>query len=194
MKKTLVFMIMIGFSATLGAQSLVVLARVEKARRESLGNRRGPVVTNADLLRVKLRPAVEVVVPEEEMGELGDGTETGEGLPAEAGAVGSDVATPPAGETAAAPAEPGPEAADDEPTLQVRLKTAEELTELLKTKIAALNQDYSYQTSMVPNYVIEQQLTETLQRLQTAQAEVIRLKREIARVEREKKLAANPIR
>ena len=194
MKKTVVFLIMIGFAAALGAQSLVVLSRVEKARRASLAGRRAPVVTNADLLRVKLRPAVEVVVPEEEMGELGDETETSEGLPAEAGGVESNVSTPPAGEAAAAPPEPGLEASDAEPALQERLKTTEELTDLLKTKIAALNQDYSYQTNMVPNYVIEQQLTETLQRLQNAQAEVVRLKREIDRVEREKKLAANPIR
>jgi hypothetical protein len=191
MKRTIVFLVMIAFAAALGAQSLAEMARVEKARRISFAGRRGPVVTNATLLRVKIRPAVEIVVPEEEIVDLGEASELEEVLPAEPESDLPEASPSPAGE---AEAVPGLEAEAAEPTLEDRLMATEELVDLLETKIAALNQDYSHQTNMVPNYVIEQQLTETLQRLQNAQADAVRLKREIDRVKREKRLAAAAIR
>jgi hypothetical protein len=70
MKKAMVFLVMLGFAATLGAQSLAELARLEKARRNSLGDRKAPVITNLDLLRVMKKPAVEIVVPPSEIAEL----------------------------------------------------------------------------------------------------------------------------
>jgi len=149
-------------------------------------------VTNADLFRVKLRPAVEFVVPEEEIVYLEEGVEAGEALTAEETAAGeavateSEVAALPNGEADEMPVEAEGETADAGPTPREMLRTTEELVDLLQTKIAALNQDYSTQTNMVPNYVIEQQLTETLRRLQSAQADAVRLRREIDRARREK--------
>jgi len=191
MKRTIVFLMMIGLAVSLDAQSLVQMARVERARRESLIDQRGPIITNADLLRVKLRPAVEIVVPEEELTGLDEGLGEGDELAAEEEA----AATEPEGASTAAgeaevepvPVEAEADTAEAGPTPQERLRTTEELIDLLQTKIAALNQDYSTQTNMVPNYVIEQQLTETLQKLQAAQADAVRIRQEISRKSREKR-------
>jgi hypothetical protein len=195
MRKLFLFIAMVGLAATLSAQSLTQLAKTEKARRDALGGRRGPVVTNADLLRVKIRPAVEVVVLEEEAVE--GLTEEGAAEEAAEGAAGTAEAEPgiepAAGSEAASPETPG-EATEPGPTPEEKLRDTEDLIDLLETKIAALNQDYSHQTNMVPNYVIEQQLTETLKKLQNAQADAIRLRREIDQKRLEKRTAAAPIR
>ena len=204
MKKTLVFLIMIGFAATLGAQSLAELARLEKARRNSLGDRRAPVITNLDLLRVTKKPAVEIVVPPSEIVELEEGMgveaevtdesvepETAEVEPAVEEAA-PDAIAPPAGETAVEAITPPLEAPATGPSLEEQLQAAEELADLLETKIAKLKQDYSFQESMIPNYVIERQLTETLERLNKAQAEATRLRREIGQQSRERRPPAAP--
>ena len=197
MKRAIVFLVMLGLASFVAAQSpaaqsLTGLARLEKARRASLAGRRAPVITNADLFRVKLRPAVEIGTPPEE-----------EAVPAEENPEGTVVAvpgqsTPPEGEagvapdaSAAPPPGPAPATADVITGLREKLRTAEEQIDLYKTKIAALNQDYSSQTSMTPNYVIEQQLTETLQKLQATQAEAVRLQRDIDKAVLEKRLARN---
>lgn len=185
---------MIGFATALGAQSLVDLAKLEKERREGFKGRHAIVITERDLLRVKKRPAIEVaveseVIPEPDEGEILDTESASETSPPAPAA-----SIPPAEEAIPGPIVPPVKAPDVGPALKDQLLAAEELADLLGTKIAKLRRDYSSQENMVPNYVIEQQLTETLQRLQNAQAEAVRLKREIDRVERERKLAANPIR
>jgi len=167
MKKIITLVIMVGFATVLGAQSLADLARNEKERRKSLGGRRAPVVTNQDLLRVRKKPALELTVPEKEAEEYVEGPASEVPVPR----------TPAAARPVAAKAAPQPEG----PPLETQLKAAEELAGLLETKIAKLRQDYSSQESMVPNYIIEQQLTETLERFQKAQAEAARLRTEIAR-------------
>jgi hypothetical protein len=194
MKRIFTFVFMIGFATALGAQSLADLAKLEKERREGFKGRHAVVIKNGDLLRVKKRPAVEVAVESEVIPELGEGeildTESASetGLPAPAASI------PPAEEAIPEQIVPPVKAPDVGPALRDELLAAEELADLLGTKIARLRQDYSSQENMVPNYVIEQQLAETRQRLQNAQSEVVRLKREIDRVERERKLAANSIR
>ena len=58
MKKALIFLAVLGLTASLGAQSVVELAKREKERREGLKGRHAVVVNNQDLLRVKkLRPS-----------------------------------------------------------------------------------------------------------------------------------------
>jgi hypothetical protein len=184
MKKAMVFLVMLGFAATLGAQSLAELARLEKARRNSLGDRKAPVITNLDLLRVMKKPAVEIVVPPSEIAELEEDMGAEEEVADEsvepAAKEPAPVATaPPAGEAAVEVVTPPLEAPAAGPSLEEQLQASEELADLLQTKIAKLKQDYSFQESMVPNYVIERQLTETLERLSRAQAEATRLRREI---------------
>jgi len=186
MKRMVLFLVAAGLTAFLSGQSLTDAARAERARRQSLGGRHGPVVTKAELLKVKLRPAVEVVIPVE-------GTEATEALSVEreaepAGGV-ADQASAPVGGPEAAPA---PEGAPDAISgLREKLRSTEELIELLKTKIAVLNQDYASRANMVPASVIEQQLTETLQKLQAAQAEAVRIEREIGRLALENRALRN---
>ena len=47
----------------LHSQSVVELAKKEKERRAALKGKKSPVITNIDLLKVKKKPAVEIVDP-----------------------------------------------------------------------------------------------------------------------------------
>lgn len=78
--------------------------------------------------------------------------------------------------------------------LDAQLQAAEELVDLLETKLAALKQEYEFQTSMVPNYVIEKQLNDTLQRLQKAQAQEARIRAEAEKRGRERRPPGEPDR
>lgn len=192
MKRAIVFLIIAGFATTLGAQSVAELARKERERRESLRDRRAAVITNDDLLRLKKRPAIDVssgppgwdiVVADEPERGLDQDVIAAPGTAAAAPAGASRRITPRV-------APPGPSLIGDAETtdqtaaplgsgpLEAQLRAAEELVDLLETKMAALKQEYEFQTGMVPNYVIEQQLTETFQRLQKAQAQEARIRAE----------------
>jgi len=180
MKKVLMVLAVVGLSASLAAQSVVDLAKREKERRESLKGRHAVVVTNADLLLVKKTPAVEVVNP----GEAG-GHETQAGGPA--------VSPPGAGASQGRRIVPrvsadGPEimsggASIDQSTsvqtLEAQLQSANDLVDLLTTKMNALRQQFEFQDAMVPGYVIQQQIDETFQRLVKAQAQQARIQAEM---------------
>ncbi len=206
MKKILVFIAIFGFSAYLGAQSLADLAKMEKARRESLKGRHAAVITNADLLRVQKIPAVLVAPP---------GAESGEGVVGE----GQDVepaTVPDEGESANLPSGSGapsrrimPSVAPNGPlitgdvnrdlaegggTLEAQLKAANELVDLLTTKMAALRQQFEFQDAMVPGSVVQQQLDETGQRLVKAQAQQARIEAQIAKGAAPKKAPDEPER
>ncbi len=180
MKKVLIVLGVIGFTASLAAQSVVDLAKREKERRESLKGRHAVVVTNADLFLVKKTPAVEVANP----GEAG-------GREAQAG----EQAVPPPGSGASqgrrivprvsadGPAIMGDGASIDQSTsgqaLEAQLKSANDLVDLLTTKMNALRQQFEFQDAMVPGYVIQQQIDETYQRLVKAQAQQARIQAEM---------------
>lgn len=195
MKRVITFLVMAGFAATLSAQSVAELARKERERRESLGDRRAAVVTNEDLLRLKKRPAVDVP-GQARSWDIVEADEPDRALD-------QDVLAAPGTAAAAQPAAPGatrritPRVAPPGPSLigdaettdqaaaplgsgplEAQLRAAEELVDLLETKMAALKQEFEFQTGMVPGYVIEQQLTETFQRLQKAQAQAARIRAE----------------
>ncbi len=194
MKKALIFVAVLALAASLGAQSLAELAKKEKARRESLKGPHAVVITNAGLLRVKKLPGVEITPPE---------TESGEAAGAEA--QGFEPATvPDEGESANSPSGSGapqsrrivPSVAPNGPlimgdpdrdqaevggTLEARLKAANELVDLLTTKMNSLRQQIENQDAMVPSYVIQQQLDETNQRLLKAQAQQARIEAQIGK-------------
>lgn len=177
MKKALAFIVLIGFAATLGAQSVAELARREKERRQSLGDRRAPIITNLDLLRSKKRPAIDVPPPVTDIDEFDDEADLDEAkrIPPPAA---------PAGDVAAEP--------DTGPKLEDQLNQVRGIIDLLTTKIAALKQAYSSQENMVPNYVIEQQLDETLERLREAEAQEARILGDIDRRNRERRRPSGP--
>lgn len=198
MKKALVFLVMIGFAASAGAQSLADLAKREKERREGLKGRHATVIGKADLLRVKKLPAVEVV-PDYGSDEYATAEEPGarpeEGVPA---------AVPPSASEAPASRRITPRVGTDGPsltdagaapreqsfagrTLDAQLGAAKDLVDLLTTKMNALRQQYESQDAMVPGYVIQQQLDETNQRLVKAQAQQARIEAQIAKLSAGKK-------
>jgi hypothetical protein len=206
MKRLFLIVAVLALAASLGAQSLVELARREKARRESLKGRSAVVVRNADLLRVKKTPAVEVIVPEPETGdevaegvdaglEAAPGEEASTNLPSGSGAPSSRRIVPqvaPAGPVIANSADR--DQVEGIGPLEAQLKAANELVDLLSTKMAALRQQYEAQDAMVPGSVIQQQLDETNQRLVKAQAQQARIEAQVAKGAGAKKTSVPALR
>jgi len=172
MKRVLIFLAVLGFAASLGAQSLVELAKREKERRESFRGHHAVLVKNQDLLRVKKVPAVEVTNPDALSGN--DLQAADQGAAATDGSEDAGLATPPsAAKAASGPALMGDTATDD-PTegggpLEDQLKAADELVDQLTAEMNALLQQYEAQNTMVPGSVIQQQIEETNQRFVRAQ-------------------------
>jgi len=193
MKRLLIVLAVIGFAASLGAQSVVELAKREKERRESLKGSHAVVARNHDLLRVKKLPAVEVAVPVQEGREGALAEDQG----ADTSALAADDAqsVPPSGSgapsgrritprvAAAGPTLMGEGAAANPSTssvtLDAQLKAAQELVDLLTTKMNALRQQFEFQDAMVPGSVIQEQMAETNQRLVKAQAQQARIETEL---------------
>ncbi len=203
MKRVFVFLFLACFAATLSAQSVAELARKERERREALKDRRATVITNDDLLKVTKRPAV--VVSSQAAGwDIVEGDDP-ERITAQeaASGPGAVIQTPQAAAEGSSRritprvASPGPSLMPDQDAvdqtsagggpLEAQLKAAEELVDLLETKLAALKQEYEFQTSMVPNYVIEKQLNDTYQRLQKAQAQEARIRADLEKKSRERR-------
>jgi hypothetical protein len=192
MKRTLLLVAVLGLSASLGAQSLVELAKKEKARRESLKTH-AAVIKQADLLRVEKVPAVEVVPPEPALVEelLGEsegaaaGAATDEAgsasLPSGSGAPGRRIVPTVGPEGPLITGEADRDQASGGGTLEAQLAAAKDLVDLLTTKMNALRQQFESQDAMVPGYVIQQQLDETNQRLVKAQAQQARIEAQIAK-------------
>jgi hypothetical protein len=169
------------FSSTLVlSQNLAEFARKEKERREALKGKAAVVVTNADLAKVKIKPAVAVPAsqtePPVEEGELPEDPEEKAKLtPRE----------PPAGSLARAQNEL--EAARRQyetrkTELQEKLAAAREQLGLLNLKMQALWQQYYAFNSMTPKNGIQKEIAETDLKLKTATAEEAKLKGEIERL------------
>lgn len=206
MKRVLVFMAVLGLAASLSAQSLADLAKKEKARREGLNGRHAVVVKNADLLRVRKMPAVQITNPEEISGEtVAEGQDIGPETiseETEPGSLPSGSGAPSGRRIVPSVAPNGPvitgdlnrDQADAGATLEAQLKAANELVDLLTTKMAALRQQFESQDAMVPGYVIQQQLDETNQRLLKAQAQQARIEAQATTSAARKKTPGEPDR
>ncbi len=187
MKKALMFFAVIGLAASLGAQSVVDLAKREKERREALKGRPGVVVRNADLLLVKKLPAVEVTNPGVSVPDAQDvepatvPSDAGEAVsPSSPGAAsGRNIVPRVAANGPLITGDANRDQAETGGTLDAQLKSANDLVDLLTTKMNALRQQYEFQDAMVPGYVIQQQIDETGQRLVKAQAQQARLQAEM---------------
>ena len=205
MKKLLVFIAVFGFAAYLGAQSLADLAKMEKARRESLKGRHAAVITNAGLLRVQKIPAVESTPSESGEGAVGEGQGVEPAtVPDEGDSAGlaSGSGAPPSRRIVPSVSPNGPlitgdvnrDQAEGGGTLEAQLKASKDLVDLLTTKMNALRQQFESQDAMVPGYVIQQQLDETGQRLVKAQAQEARIEAQIAKGGAPKKAPGGPER
>lgn len=192
MKRVFTLIAVLGLSASLGAQSLVELAKKEKARRESLKTH-AAVIKNADLLRVEKVPAVEVIPPEPEIAEelFGEsvagapdpvsGEAGSASLPSGSGAPGRRIVPTVGPEGPLITGEAGRDQEGPGGTLEAQLAAAKDLVDLLTTKMNALRQQFEYQDAMVPGYVIQQQLDDTNQRLLKAQAQQARIEAQITK-------------
>jgi hypothetical protein len=175
MKKALIFLAVLGLTASLGAQSVADLAKREKERREALKGRHAVIVKNEDLLRVQKLPAVEVAFPNAAIGEADQPVSpSGSGAPVRQ-IVPRVVAEGPKIMGESEPVDPSSSGG----TLEAQLKSATDLVDLLTTKMNALRQQFEFQDAMVPGYVIQQQIDETYQRLVKAQAQQARLQAEM---------------
>jgi hypothetical protein len=181
MKRVIILTVFAALIGSLYGQSVADLAKQEKARREGLGAKRAKVVTNADLAAVRKTPAVVVGNP--------DASE--EANPS--GVVGTDASgVVPAGSSDnSGPVVMTPRVLKDGPGLfsdngpasgadtAARLKAAEDLIDLLTTKMNALMQDANNLNSMTPKDVLQKQIDETNQKLLRVQDEAAKLKSQI---------------
>ncbi len=179
MKKAFLIFAVLGLCASLGAQSLVDLAKAEKARREALKGHPAVLIRNRDLLAVKKTPAVEVLPADAE-----ETDEAAQPAPPAAG----DRTIPEGAQIVPRVEDDGPALMGDQAVgrpnsstkvLEAQLQAAEERVDLLETKMAALRQRYESQDAMVPGYVIQQQIVETSENLARAQAQLARIRGEM---------------
>lgn len=167
MKRALIVVMVLGLSASLGAQSLVELAKREKERRAQFKGRHAAVITRRELALVKKTGAVEVLRPE------GVGDEEA----ALTGETGNEVGLINPGSEREGAGQPGGASGDaEEPlpdtpeALAEQLRTVDELVNGLTEEMNQLKQRYDAQDAMTPGYVIQEQLDAANQRLTRAQA------------------------
>lgn len=171
-------------------QSVTDLAKKEKERRAAVKGKPTSVVTNADLAKVKRKPAVEVVEPEKTAAETQAAGETAT-PPAQEGAQ-----TPPAGQAATAqkpaeqkPAEQQPaadQAAMSEKDFKARLselatkaQQAQEMIDLLTLKINSLWQEFYNMSDVKSREYTQFQISETYDKLTKAEAEAAKAKKDV---------------
>ena len=148
-------------SSFLFPQSLAEIAQKERERRAALKGKKGAVITNASLAKLKKKPALETpAVPPAPLTE----EVVSPGAPPEAAA---EPQEPPA---AAFPA-PEKTVSPDLKTLQERWEKAKEYVELLTLKMGALWQQFYNLEDMTTKDAIQQSIAETFIKLQNAQAE-----------------------
>lgn len=167
--------------SVLQSQSLVELAKKERERRAALKDKRAPVITNADLFKVKLTPAVEVAVAENR--------------PESSLVIGEEAALPTLPEAAAEEARTAvagePQVISDIGPLRmseaefraklVELKTkvdeAQDLIDLLTLRMNALWQQF-YNVDGARQELLKAQISETYEKLTKTQLEASRAQKE----------------
>lgn len=170
MKRALIVVAVLGLTVSLGAQSLTELAKREKERRAQYRGRHAVVVTSRELALVKKTGAVVVTIPETWPGdETAAGPEAAEAA-YDGGLVNSRSDPGAAEETAAAAEAVEDPIPDNAEALAGQLRAIDELVDGLTAEMNALRQRYESQNSMVPGYVIQEQMDELNRRFSRAQA------------------------
>lgn len=180
-KKSLAIVILpLVLASFLLSQSVTELAKKEKERRAALKGKSGAVITNADLAKMKKRPAVEVTEPDK--------------AAAESPAAGE--AAPPAGQEAvgdkpaeAKPAETPPPADEASPAekdfkarlneLATKAKDAQELYELLTLKMNSLWQEFYNLGDVKAREFTQYQISETYDKLTKAEVAAQKAKKDM---------------
>ena len=170
-------------SSTLLSQSLAEIARKERERRATLQGKKAVVVTNAELAKVKRKPAVEVPAPP---------SAAAVEKPAAAapgGAAGPNSPEPPASTGSPPPAVNVPVDLQD---LQAKWDKAKEYVELLTLKMGALWQEFNGLRDPNAKEAVRQTISETYVKLQTAQEDETRARREFEKALGESKKEPAP--
>jgi len=176
MKKAAVFIISFLFLAlALFPQSLAELAKKEKERRESLKGRKISVVTEVELAKIKLEPAISVA-PSENAGP------PGRVLPAEPQPTEKIQAPPPLTAAQEQQAIQKDLSGEDPKQLKEKHERAKERLDLLTLKMNALWQQFYSLDNMMPQGEIQKQISETYAKLLQAQEEEAAAGEELRRI------------
>ncbi len=169
-------------SSFLFSQSLAEIAQKERERRASLKGKKAVVVTNADLAKLKKKPALEVPAAQ-------IATESEEEKPAE-------PAVPPAAEspnlalTGEQPAQSTTQASLAD--LQARWEKAREYVELLTLKMGALWQEFYSLDGMTSREAIQLAISETFIKLEKAQEDEAKARGELEAFINQQKKESTP--
>jgi hypothetical protein len=150
------------------SQTLAEIAQKERERRESLKGKKRVVVTNADLAKLKKKPALEIpAAPPEPQPEEKAALTTpspAEETPVRSGPTGSPQ---------------GGESEVTLKTLQEKWEKAKEYVELLTLKMSALWQQFYGLDNLSSKEAVQQAIAETFIKLQDAQTEETRARQEL---------------
>lgn len=168
----------------LHSQSVTDLAKKEKERRASLKGKSTAVITNADLAKLKKRPAVEVATAGKEATEAPAGGEPATAaapqgaVPAAAGQKPEDIR--PAEQTP--PGQPVMSEKDYRARLEEltkKAKDAQEMIDLLTLKMNSLWQEFYNLSDVKSREYIQFQISETYDKLNSAQADAVQAKKDL---------------
>lgn len=174
-------------AAFLQSQSLAELAKKEKERREALKGKSTTVVTNAELAKVKKRPALESAGVELAEGEVEAQTGQEAAPPpekAEAAKPGeaAEEAEAAAGEQVI-PAEPAALSEKEIETKQNELidfaAQKQEMVELLTLKMNALYQEFYSLDNQKSREILQIQISDTYDKLLKAEADAIKARKDV---------------
>jgi hypothetical protein len=166
-------------------QTLAEIAKKERERRAKLKGHASVVVTNADLAKMKKKPALEIPpAPSEPAPENAEAPGTSE-APSPAA-----VAPQEPSATAALPPENG--APSDLKALQGRWEKAKEYVELFTLKMSALWQQFYGLGDAGAKEAVQQAIGETFIKLQNAQEEETKARQELEKFLQQQKAEASP--
>jgi hypothetical protein len=167
-KKIFVGLFLTLFSISfLSSQSLVKLAKKEKERRSKYKAKKHVVITNADLLRLKRKPAVLVpkksALPEESQKET----------------ILPEQSSVPEAETSGIEKEDAENLEARVKELEIKWTKAQEFVALFNLKMNALWQEYHNLDDMTSREKIQKEISQTYLKLQQAQQEEVKAKQEL---------------
>jgi hypothetical protein len=169
-------------SSFLFSQSLAEIAKKERERRASLKGKKAVVVTNADLAKLKKKPALEV--PAAPMATESEETKPAE--PAAPAAAESPNLPLPGGQPVQSAAQAS--LAD----LQARWEKAREYVELLTLKMGALWQEFYSLDGMTSREAIQLAISETFIKLEKAQEDEAKARGELEAFINQQKKESTP--
>jgi hypothetical protein len=171
----------------LSAQSVTDLAKKEKERRAAVKSKPATVITNADLAKMKKKPAVEVTEPEktgDETQPAAEPAQPGTQPGAPAAKTGADDKT--ADQKASQQPVPADQNAMAEKDFKVRLaelaqkaQDTQEMLDLLTLKMNSLWQDFYNLSDVKARDYTQFQISETYGKLTKAEAEAVRAKKDL---------------